>query len=522
MFGAFIDGLLIVLQWKVFVYMMIGAAVGFWVGILPGLGGSAAMALMIPFIYKMTPAEAIPFLLGMYSVVQTTGDITSVLFGIPGEAASVATIIDGYPMAKKGEAGRALGAALMSSLVGAVIGAVFLALAIPVVRPLVLSFGSPERFAVIIIGLTCISSLSAEGARGLLLGMMSAGFGLICSMVGQDSYGGILRYTFGQLYLYNGISLVPLVVGLFAIPEIVDLAVRETAIATDVPTGNLGRGAVEGIKDTFRHFWLTARCSMLGVFMGILPGLGGSVGQWVAYAHSVQSAKTLEEKAGFGKGDVRGVLGPGAANNSKEAGALIPTIAFGIPAGPSMAVLLGALMLMGIIPGPDMLTTYLPLTFSMVWTIVLTNILCVLASLIFLNRLARLTTIRGNLIIPFLLLLIFIGGYAESGDIGDLFLVLISGGVGYLMVMIGWPRAPFILGFIMGKLAERYLYASVSRYDYAWLYRPWVMILFLIAFAVALYPFYQGRKLRKRKHKAGALGQGGPRPTQGDETIDDG
>jgi TctA family transporter len=296
-------------------------------------------------------------------------------------------------------------------------------------------------------------------------------------------------------------------VGLFAIPEIIDLAVRETAIAGDIPSGDLGRGAMEGVKDTFRHFWLTARCSILGVFMGILPGIGGSVGQWLSYAHSVQSAKTLEEKEGFGKGDVRGVLGPGASNNSKEAGQLIPTIAFGIPAGPSMAVLLGGLMLMGIIPGPDMLTTYLPLTFSMVWTIVLTNILCVLVCLLFLNRLARLTTIRANLIIPFLLLLIFIGGYAESGDIGDIILVLISGAVGYIMVTIGWPRAPFILGFIMGKLAERYLYASVSRYDYAWLYRPWVMVLFLIAFAVALYPFYQGRKMKKRKGKIDTLGQ---------------
>jgi len=478
--------------------MLLGSAIGFWVGILPGIGGATTLALMLPFIYKMSPQEAIPFLLGMHSVVQTTGDITSVLFGIPGEATTVATIIDGHAMAKKGEAGRALGAALMSSLVGALIGAAFLALTIPVVRPLVLTFGSPEMFMVIIVGLTCISSLSGRGRRGLLLGMMTGGFGFLASMVGQDPHGGILRFTFGQLYLWNGLPLIPVVLGLFAIPEIVDLAVRGTAIAGNLASENLGEGVREGIKDTFRHFWLTVRCSLIGVGIGVLPGLGGGVAQWVSYAHAVQSAKTLEERSGFGKGDVRGVLGPGAANNSKEGAGLIPTVAFGIPASAGMAILLGGFYLMGIIPGPEMLTKYLPLTFSMVWTIVLANIIVVAVSLLFINRLARLTIIRGNLMMPFILLLTFIGGYTANNHLGDLIVVLISGGVGYLMVRFGWPRPPFILGFILGNLAESYLYTSVLRYGVTWLYRPWVIILFFIALGVALYPFYQGKKLRKR------------------------
>ena len=498
MFDAFADGLFLILQWKPFIYMLLGSAIGFWVGILPGIGGATTLALMLPFIYKMSPQEAIPFLLGMHSVVQTTGDITSVLFGIPGEATTVATIIDGHAMAKKGEAGRALGAALMSSLVGALIGAAFLALTIPVVRPLVLTFGSPEMFMVIIVGLTCISSLSGRGRRGLLLGMMTGGFGFLASMVGQDPHGGILRFTFGQLYLWNGLPLIPVVLGLFAIPEIVDLAVRGTAIAGNLASENLGEGVREGIKDTFRHFWLTVRCSLIGVGIGVLPGLGGGVAQWVSYAHAVQSAKTLEERSGFGKGDVRGVLGPGAANNSKEGAGLIPTVAFGIPASAGMAILLGGFYLMGIIPGPEMLTKYLPLTFSMVWTIVLANIIVVTVSLIFINRLARLTIIRGNLIMPFILLLTFIGGYTANNHLGDLIVVLISGGVGYLMVRFGWPRPPFILGFILGNLAESYLYTSVLRYGVTWLYRPWVIILFFIALGVALYPFYQERKLRKR------------------------
>jgi putative tricarboxylic transport membrane protein len=498
MFDAFVTGLLLVLQWKTFLYLLIGAAIGFWVGILPGLGGGATLALMIPFIYRMTPQEALPFLLGMHSVVQTTGDITSILFGVPGEATTVATIVDGYPMAKKGEAGRALGAALMSSLVGAVVGAGFLAISIPIVRPLVLAFGSPEMFMVIILGLTCISTLSGRGRRGLLLGLMSGGLGFICSLVGQDRQAGILRFTFGQLYLWNGLSIIPVVIGLFAIPEIVDLAVRGTAIAGSVTYGKLGKGVREGVIDTFRHFWLTVRCSLVGTFIGILPGLGGGVAQWVSYAHATQSAKTPEDREKFGKGDVRGVLGPGAANNSKEGAGLIPTVAFGIPASSGMAILMGAFLLLGLVPGPDMLTKHLPLTFSMVWTIVVANIVVVAVSLLFINHIANLTTIRGSILIPFILLLCFIGAYTANNHIGDLIVVLVFGVVGYFMVRFGWPRPPFILGFILGELAETYLYVSTTRYGAAWLYRPKVIIILLLAIGVALYPFIQRKRFDRK------------------------
>ena len=497
MLDAFIGGLLAVLQVKPFIYMLIGCVIGFWVGILPGLGGSTTLALMLPFIYKMTPQEAFPFLLGMHSVVATTGDITSVLFGIPGEATTVATIVDGYPMAKKGEAGRALGAVLMSSLVGALFGAVFLAGTIPIVRPLVLAFGSPEMFMLILLGLTCISTLSGRGKRGLLLGLISGGFGFMCSLVGQDRQAGILRFTFGQLYLWNGLSIVPVMVGLFAIPEIVDLFVRGTAIAGDVPLGKLGKGVMEGVKDTFRHFWLTVRCALIGSLIGILPGLGGGVAQWVSYAHATQSAKTEEERAGFGKGDIRGVLGPGAANNSKEGAGLIPTVAFGIPAGAGTAILLGAFFLLGLVPGPDMLTKHLTLTYSMVWTIAISNVIIVAVCLLFINHLAKLTTIRGNLMIPVILLLCYIGAYTSENSVGDLITLLVFGGVGYLMVRYRWPRPPFILGFILGKLAETYLYSSTTRYGAAWLYRPKVIILFVIAVGFALYPFLQKKLFKK-------------------------
>ncbi len=495
MFDAFIGGLLAILHWKPFLYMLIGSTIGFCVGILPGIGGGTTLALMLPFIYKMTPQEALPFLMAMHSVTATTGDITSVLFGIPGEPTTVATIIDGHAMAKKGEAGRALGAVLMSSLVGALIGAAFLALSIPVVRPLVLALGSPEMFMVIILSLTCISSLSSKGRRGLIMGLMTGGFGFLFSLVGQNLQSGIFRYTFDQLYLTNGLPMIPVMVGLFAIPEIVDLSVRGTAIAGDVSFGNLGKGVMDGIKDTFRHFWLTVRCSIIGAGIGILPGMGGSIAQWVSYAHAVQSAKTPEERAGFGKGDIRGVLGPGAANNSKEGGSLIPTVAFGIPTGAGMTILLGAFLLLGIVPGPDMLTKHLTLTFSMVWTIVIANILVVAVSLLFINHLANLTTIEGTHIVPWILLLCFIGAYTANNHFNDLILLLVFGGLGYLMVRFGWPRPPFILGFIMGDLAETYLYISTSRYKSAWLYRPMVIIIFLLTIAVIVYPILKKKGL---------------------------
>jgi len=488
------EGLLLVLQWKPFAFMLVGIVVGFWVGLLPGIGGATTLALMLPFIYTMQPVEAFAFLLGMHAVVATTGDITSVLFGLPGEATSAATVVDGYAMTKKGEAGRALGAALASSLVGAIVGAVALAAAIPVVRPLVLTFGSPELFMLAIVGLAFIASLSGEGTRGMVRGFIAAGLGLLLATVGQDPQAGVARFTFDTLYLWQGLDLVPVLVGIFAIPEVIDLFVRGNSIAGDAPPGKVAKGAWEGVKDTYRHFWLTIRCSLIGTFIGIMPGLGGSVAQWMAYGHAAQSAKTPEERKQFGQGDVRGVLGPGAANNSKEGGSLIPTVAFGVPGSTSMAILLGGFLLLGLVPGPDMLTKHVAVTYSMVWTIVIANIITVAVCFLFLDRLAGITEVKGHRLIPVILVLVFIGSYTSNSHYGDLLVTLFFGGVGYLMVRAGWARAPFVLGLVLGKIAENYLYISTARYEAAWLTRPVVMVLMAIALAVVVYPFFQARR----------------------------
>jgi len=497
MLEALLQGLLAVLQVKAFSFMLLGILVGFWVGLLPGLGGATTLALMLPFVYNMQPVEAFAFLLGMHSVVATTGDITSILFGVPGEATTAAIILDGYSMTKKGEAGRALGAALTSSLVGALIGAAALALAVPIVRPLVLSFGSPELFMLAVVGLAFIASLSAQGVRGMVRGFIAGGLGLYLAMVGQDPQAGVARFAFDSLYLSQGIDLVPVLVGLFAIPEIIDLVVRGSSIAGTTNPGRI-QGALEGVKDVFRHGWLTIRCSLIGTLVGIMPGMGGAVAQWMAYGHATQSARTPEERKGFGNGDVRGVLGPGAACNSKEGGALIPTIAFGVPGSTSMAILLGGFFLLGLVPGPEMLTTHLSVTFSMVWTIVLANVITVVLCFLLLNRLARLTTLPGHFLIPVILVLVFIGSYTTNSSYADLVVTLIFGAVGYLMVRAGYPRAPLVLGLVLGKIAENYLYISVARYDAAWLLRPFVLVLLAVAVGVVLYPFFQLWRARKQ------------------------
>ncbi|HTE03597.1 MAG TPA: tripartite tricarboxylate transporter permease, partial [bacterium] len=456
-----------------------------------------------PFVYRMAPVQAFAFLLGMHSVVSTTGEITSILFGIPGEATTVATILDGHAMAKNGQAGRALGASLTSSLIGAVVGAAALALAIPIVRPLVLTFGSPEFFMLAIVGIAFIASLSGRGPRGLVRGFLTGCLGLLLAAVGQDPQQGIQRYTLQQLYLWNGLDLVPVLVGFFAIPEIIDLAVRGTAIAADAPLGRLSQ-VRDGVIDAFRHIWLIIRCSLIGTYIGIIPGVGGGVAQWIAYAHAVQSAKTPAERDGFGKGDVRGVLGPGAAVNSKEGGALIPTIAFGVPGSSAMAILLGGFFVVGLVPGPDMLTKHLDVTMSMVWTIVVANIIAVVASFVFLNRLARLTNIRGALLIPFLALLTFLGAYTSNNSLNDILVALVFGSLGYLMVRYRWPRAPLVLGLVLGEVAERYLWISVARYGSAWLARPIVVLLILLVVGVIGSSLRQQRTLPKRQGAAGA------------------
>ena len=495
MLHALISGFLQCFNLSTFNLMMIGIAIGFVVGILPGLGGPTAMALMLPFVFKMSAVEAFAFLLGMTAVTATTGDITSVLFGVPGEPTTASTIVDGHAMARNGETGRALGAVLMSSLVGAVFAGVALGAAIPIIRPLVLSFGSPEFFMLSILGISFVAALSGEDA---LKGLVAGGIGLMLATIGLDPISGIQRYTFGQLFLWDGVGLVPITIGFYAIPETIELAILGTSISTK-EVGELG-GVMEGVKDTFRHWWLVIRCSALGTLTAIIPGMGAATTQWLAYAHAVQSSPNKER---FGKGDVRGVLGPGAANNSTLGGSLITTIAFGVPASVIMAILLGAFIIQGIVPGPDMLLPppkgHLDLTYSFVWVIIISNIITVAICFVFLKPIARVTQVRGGIIIPIILILIYLGAFAEKNAFEDMLVVLFFGALGWIMEKLEWPRPPVLLGLVLGPLAENRLFLSTDNYGRAWTTRPAVIGIFALTLFGIFYPMIKGRREERER-----------------------
>jgi len=474
MLEAALSGLLQVLSPMALGLMLIGIVIGFIVGILPGLGGSVTMALMLPFTFGMEPIQAFAFLLGMKVVTSTTGDITSVLFGIPGEATSAAVVLDGNPMARKGQAGRALGAVLMSSLVGAVIGAAVLAASIPIIRPIVLAFGPPEFFMLTVVGLTFIASLS-DGQ--VIKGLIMATFGVLIALVGIDPQAGVPRYAFGQLDLWDGLGIVPIVIGLFGGPELLQLMLSKESISGKSSASKIS-GVGQGVMDTFRHWVCVAKAGIIGSGIGVIPGVGGSVAQFIAYGYAKQSSKTPEE---FGKGSIEGLLAAAGNNNAKDAASLVPMIAFGLPGSVSTAILLNAFLITGINPGPEMLTTHLDVTFSMVWIAIIANVIVVLAALPLLKPLSRLTFTEGPALVPFLLVLVVLGAYAENNRLLDVWVMLGAAIIGVACLRWNWPRVPMLLGLVLGDLCERYLFLSTSLYGWSWVQRPLVLL-----FAVAV------------------------------------
>ena len=472
-FDALIIGLTSVLAWPAIGFMVLGVFIGMWMGAVPGLGGVLGMILLLPFTFDMEPVNAFALLLGMFAVTSTSDTIASVMLGIPGTAASQATILDGYPLAQKGQAARAFGAAFTVSAFGGVFGAVVLAISLPLITPIITAFKSGEIFMLAILGLAMVGSLSGGS---ITKGVIAALLGLLISTIGPAQTVAIYRYTFNQDYLLDGLPIVPVVLGLFAIPELMELATRNVNISRVSKEQADGGGMLDGIRDAFKHWWLATRCATIGTYIGIVPGLGAAIVDWVAYGHAVQSAK---DKSNFGKGDIRGVIAPEAANNAIKGGALIPTLAFGIPGSLGMAILLGALLIVGLLPGPDMLTTDLPITFAMVWTIVLANILAAIVLMVLAKYVAKVAFISGHLIVPGVILFIFMGAWLAGGtSLGAWITCLTFGILGYLMKVTGWARPPLILGLILGGISEnRFQLATLSEGSYAWLSRPIVLII---------------------------------------------
>ena len=465
-------------------FLLLGALLGLILGILPGIGGVAGTAILIPFTFGMDPITAFAFLLGLASTTATGDPIPAILFGIPGGAGSAATVLDGLPMARRGEAGRALSAAYMSSLMGGLFGAALMAVSLPLIRPLVLSIGSPELLALAVLGISMVAVLSGNTPlRGLAAGC----FGLMLAMVGTDPQTGTQRWTMDSVYLWEGVPLIPVVLGLFALPELCDLAISRTAISGKM--FEVKGGQWEGAKDCFRNWWLILRCSWIGSFFGAIPGIGAAIIDWLAYGHALRTERGAQQS--FGKGDVRGVIASESANNAKEGGALVPTIAFGVPGSAGMAVLIGAFSLHGLIPGPDMVTKHLAVSYSMVWSIALANIFGAGLCYLFSAKFALLATLRYTLILPSVLSIVYVGAFSGSRQWGDLFVLFAFGALGWIMKQLKWPRPPLLLGVVLGDIFERYMFISVERYGWDWLTRPMVVVLFAFALIGLLRPMAQ-------------------------------
>jgi putative tricarboxylic transport membrane protein len=489
---ALLDGLMQVLSPEALVMMVIGVALGFVVGILPGLGGAVTLALLLPFTFSMDPVPAFALLLGMYVVAATAGDITSVLFGVPGEASSAAVVLDGYPMTRRGRAGRALGAVLTASGIGALFGAVVLVLLIPVIRPIILNIGPPEFFALSVLGLAFVITLSSGN---LLKGGLACVFGVMVSLVGLDPATGAPRYTFGLLELWDGVSIVPVVIGLFGGAEVLQLMMQKGSVATQAKGATDVTGVGAGIRDALQRWPLAIRSGAIGTGLSMVPGMGGSVAQFVAYGHAKSVSKKPEE---FGKGSVEGVIAAGATGVAKDCGSLIPTVAFGIPGSASSAVLLGAFLILGLNPGKEMLTTNLDVTMSMVWITLLATILAIGVALLLVKPLSRLTYISGPLLIPFLLLLLSIGAFAENSAWTDVLFMLGFVAIGVACIRWDWPRVPMLLGFVLGEVLERNIFLSDSLFGAGWVTRPAVLVIGAAIVLILVSHFVRERSAARR------------------------
>jgi putative tricarboxylic transport membrane protein len=455
MIEAVWQGITNVLNLTMIPWVLIGVMVGLIVGILPGLGIAATLAILLPVVYSLDPTFALTFLIVISAAGSQGGCVTSILFGVPGESISTATMLDGYPLARKGKAGQALGAAQMASMLGAVFGGLVLALLIPIAKPIILAFGSPEMFIMAILGISFVAVL---GRGSALKAVIAGGFGIMLAFVGFHAGEGTLRYTGGIVYFWNGLQVVPVFMGLFAIPEVVDLAVRGGTISKEQATIEWS-DVREGIKTTFTHWSLVLRCSAIGTALGLVPGVGSVVSQFICYGHAKQTSKKPEE---FGFGNIEGVIAPESGNNAKEGGSLFTALAFGLPSGAPMVIILAALMVLGIRPGPEMITKHLDMFWTLVVSLIVGNILSGCICILLAKQLARITFVKGTILIPIIILLVILGAYGVANDVRDVILAFAFGALGCLMKKYDYSRVTLTIGFVLGDYVERYFLISLS------------------------------------------------------------
>lgn len=453
-------------------------------GLMPG-GGLPFLIVVLSFATKLDPFISLPMVIGYMAANDLTEPIPSILLGIPGARSSQATILDGYPLARRGLGGFALGAAYTSSLIGGITGGVALFAVLPFARELLKLFGSAEFFLLSLLGIAAVGIISS-GA--IVKGLLVAVLGLLIGMIGWADVAADTRATFGIDYLYDGIHIIPVVVGLFALPEIADLVVSNSPVAKERLSDMLKHGnkdVYEGMRIALHHKWLIVRSALIGVFVGAMPGLGPTPAHWIAYAQARQTEKGARET--FGTGDIRGVIAPEASNNATDGGVLMPTLLFAIPGSAPMAIVLGFLILVGIQPGPQMVGKHLDLTLSLVYVIVLANIVVVPIVLRFSPLLTKVAAVPPQILAPLVIGVVTISAFQATLNTADLVVVAAFGVLGVFMKAYAWPRPPILIAIVLAGPLEKYMTISIQALGISMLWRPsFLAIIAVIGAAVFL------------------------------------
>lgn len=446
-------GLLLTLSWPNLLYPVAGTLLAMLIAAVPGLSGVTLLALAIPFTITWEPLPTMLFFGALVGGATFMGSVTAILVNIPGKSSNAAAVLDGYPMSQRGEARTAIGCSAAASALGSTVGILVLVALLPFMREFVLLIGPAEMLMLVLWGLATVSVVTGGSVhRGLAM----AGLGLMIGFVGIDPRTAELRYTFGADYLRDGLDVVPVFLGIFAVSEMIDLVVsgRATISGKTIAAGLTG-SVREGIRAVSRHVGLFLRSSMIGTIIGLVPGVGGTVAGFIAYGHAVRSSQNAQPM--FGQGDIRGVLAPEAANDAKDGGALIPTLAFGVPGGAGTAVLLTVMALHGVTPGLALLDDGLTLVFALIWSLFLSNWLTSVLGVAAVNPLARLTVTPTHYLVPVILSLVAMAAFIYRGQVEDVLVAFAIGGCGYYLKKHGWPRLPFIIALVLGPLFERNL-----------------------------------------------------------------
>ena len=479
-------------QPSVVALMMGGIALGLIFGVFPGIGGMAALAILIPFVYGMEPVQGLAFLLALQAVTMTGGSVTAIVLGIPGTASSAATVMDGYPLSQQGKAGYAVGAALTASALGGLLGVIVLVVLLPVLQPIARALGSPEIFFLAVLGIAFIGALGADRP---LEGLIAGALGIFLACFGYQWVSGTPRFWLGSEYLLNGFRLVPLSLGLFAVPEIIWLLSTGRAIASASDESEISwRQLGHGIVSVFRNWRLFLRSSVIGVVVGIVPGVGGATAPFVAYASAKQMAKNRDE---FGKGAIEGVIAPESSNNGTQGGALVPTLAFGIPGSEPLALILGAFLILGLDPGPGFLRDHMDIAFGLALVLAAANLVGAGVMLALAARISLVTRVPGHILGSLLLVMVVLGAYSSANNPIDVLFVFVFGALGYFMKELGFSRPALLLGFVLGPIAETYFHISLNAYGPWFFMRPISLVMFAFMLAGIIVPLL--RESRREK-----------------------